>query len=101
MIDALKGAMQRRPAVNKSSTVMRSGKRILKQQKLAIGMDLGDRSTRYCIHNEAGDVILERGIPTTKKGMDQAFGAIPRSRIALAQRFDLSSFRATATVIAR
>jgi hypothetical protein len=75
--------MERRPAVNKSSTVTMSGNQILKQKKLTIGMDLGDRSTRYCVLGEAGEVILERSVPTTKKGMDQAFAAMPRSRVAL------------------
>jgi transposase len=46
-------------------------------------MDLGDRSTRYCVLDEAGDVILERSVPTTKKGMEQGFAATPRSRVAL------------------
>ena len=61
-IDALKGAIERRPAVNKSSTVTMSGNEILKRKKLTIGMDLGDRSTRYCVLDEAGDVILERSV---------------------------------------
>ena len=50
---------------------------------LTIGMDLGDRATRYCVLDEAGDVILERSVPTTTKGMDQVFAAMPRSRVAL------------------
>jgi hypothetical protein len=33
--------------VDKSSTVTMSGNEIFKQRKLTIGMDLGDRSTRY------------------------------------------------------
>src|SRR5579864_6456611 len=78
-----RGAIERRPAVNKSSTVKMSGNEILKQTKLTIGMDLGDRSTRYCVLDQAGDVILERSVPTTKKGMDQVFGAMPSSRVAL------------------
>jgi transposase len=48
--------------VDKSSTVTMSGNEILKQRKLTIGMDLGDRSTRYCVLDEAGDVILERSV---------------------------------------
>jgi predicted NBD/HSP70 family sugar kinase len=54
--------------VNKSSTVTRNGNEILRHTKLTIGMDLGDRSTRYCVLDEAGEVILERSVPTTKKG---------------------------------
>jgi len=48
--------------VDKSSTATMSGTEILKQRKLTIGMDLGDRSTRYCVLDEAGDVILERSV---------------------------------------
>ena len=65
MIDALE-AIERRPAVDKSSTVTMSGKEILKQRKLTIGMDLGDRSSRYCVLDEAGDVILERSVARAK-----------------------------------
>ena len=69
--------------MNKSSTVTMSRKRILKQRQLTIGIDLGDRSSRYCVLDEAGEVILERGVPTTQKGMEQAFGAMARSRVAM------------------
>jgi hypothetical protein len=68
-----RGAIESRPAVDKSSTVTMSGNEIEKQRKLTIGMDLGDRATRYCVLDEAGDVILERSVPTTKKGMEQVF----------------------------
>jgi hypothetical protein len=44
---------------------------------------LGDRFSQYCILNEAGEVILEDKLPTTPKGLDEVFGKIPRSRIAL------------------
>jgi transposase len=77
------GAIESRPAVDKSSTVMMSGNEILKQRKLTIGMDPGDRATRYCVLDEAGEVILERSVPTTKKGVDQVFAAMPRSRVGL------------------
>jgi transposase len=46
-------------------------------------MDLGDRATRYCVLDEAGDVILERSVPTTKTGMERVFAAMPHSRVAL------------------
>jgi hypothetical protein len=32
---------------------------IFKEAKLTIGLDLGDRSSHYCILDEAGNVILE------------------------------------------
>ena len=78
-----RGAIERRPAVKKISTVAKRGNEIFKEHKLTIGLDLGDRSTHYCILNEAGEVILEHRLPTTPKGIHQVFDGIPRSRIAL------------------
>jgi hypothetical protein len=49
MIDALKGARERRPAVKKISTVAKSGNKIFKEPKLTMGLDLGDRTSHYCI----------------------------------------------------
>ena len=46
-------------------------------------MDLGDRFSQYCILNEAGEVIGERNVPTTRKGIEEVFRGIPRSRVAL------------------
>ena len=48
-----------------------------------IGLDLGDRSSRYCILDEQGEVIAEGSVTTTKKGLAQVFGSKPRSRMAL------------------
>ena len=69
--------------MEKISTAARNRNEIFKEHKLTIGLDLGDRSTYYCILNETGEVTLEHRLPTTPKGMDQVFGRIPRSRIAL------------------
>jgi hypothetical protein len=52
-------------------TVAKSGNEILKEPKLTIGLDLGDRSSHYCILDEAGKVILEHDLPTTPKGVEQ------------------------------
>jgi transposase len=51
--------------------------------KLTIGLDLGDRSSWYCILDEAGEVISEQKLGTTPKAMKEVFAAMPRSRIAL------------------
>jgi transposase len=69
--------------VKKNNTVASSGKQIFKGQKLTIGMDLGDRFTYYCVLDEAGEVLVEQKLPTTKLGMQQVFGRMPRSRVAL------------------
>jgi transposase len=54
-----------------------------KKRRLTIGLDLGDRSSRYCILDEQGEVLSEGSVATTKKGLAQAFGSKPRSRMAL------------------
>jgi hypothetical protein len=46
--------------VKKISTVAKRGNEIFKEPKLTIGLDLGDRTSHYCILDEAGKVILER-----------------------------------------
>jgi transposase len=83
MIDALKAQCKGDRLMKKNSTVAVGRKQIFKQAKLTIGLDLGDRSSHYCMLDEAGNVILERSLPTTSNGIRQAFGRIPRCRIAL------------------
>jgi transposase len=46
-------------------------------------VDLGDRSSRYCLLDEQGEVIQEGSVATTKKGLNQVFGALSRCRVAL------------------
>jgi len=69
--------------MKKNNTVASSGKQIFEGQKLTIGMDLGDRFTYYCVLDEAGEVLVEQKLPTSKVGMQQVFGRMPRSRVAL------------------
>ena len=66
-----------------NSTVQVFKSEIFKEQKLTIGLDLGDRWSFYCVLDEAGQVILEQKLPTTPEAMKQTFGKIPRSLIAL------------------
>jgi transposase len=56
---------------------------VLSQQKLTVGLDLGDRNSWYCVLNESTDVLLEQRLSTTPKAMREVFGSMPRSRIAL------------------
>jgi transposase len=69
--------------MKKISTEAVEGIQIFKDNQLTIGLDLGDRTRRYCILDEAGQVILEQEVATTAKGFEQVFSKIPRSRIAL------------------
>jgi len=42
--------------MRKISTVQAYGKEILKEQKLMIGVDLGDRWSFYCVLDKAGKI---------------------------------------------
>jgi transposase len=55
--------------MQKISTLPRSGSRIFKERKLTIGLDLGDRSSWYCVLDEAGEIILEHKLATTPDAM--------------------------------
>ncbi len=69
--------------MKKISTVQAIRNDILKQQKLTIGIDLGDRWSFYCVLDEGGAIILEQKVATTQEAVKQTFGKIPRSLIAL------------------
>ena len=68
--------------MQKISTLRRSGEITFKGQ-LTIGLDLGDRSSSYCVLNEAGEIVLEHKLATTPEAMKQVFGSMPRCRIAM------------------
>jgi transposase len=69
--------------MKKISTVVAKQSRNFSQQKLTIGLDLGDRSSWYCVLDEQGEVVLEQRLGTTPKAMKEVFDKIPRSRVAL------------------
>jgi transposase len=69
--------------MKKTSTVQVFKSEIFKEQKLTIGVDLGDRWSFYCVLDEAGQVLLEQKLATTPEAVKQTFGKIPRSLIAL------------------
>jgi transposase len=46
-------------------------------------MDLADRFSYYCVLDEAGEVVVEQKVVTTKEAMQQVFSRMPRSRAAL------------------
>jgi transposase len=53
------------------------------QQKLTIGLDLGDRSSHYCVVDEGGRILVESKVSTSPKAIEAVFGSMGRSRIAL------------------
>src|SRR5574340_157578 len=69
--------------MKKVSTVGTRQSRDFSQQKLTIGVDLGDRNCWYCVLDEAGQIQVEQRVRTSAKALQEVFGAMPRSRIAL------------------
>ena len=68
--------------MQKISTMRTSGKNIF-QGQLIVGLDLGDRSSAYCVLNEAGEIVLEHKLATTPEAVKQVFDSLPRCRIAM------------------
>jgi transposase len=52
-------------------------------ERLTVGLDLGDRHSRYCIVDQQGEVWIEGTLPTTKTGLNRLFERMPRSRVVL------------------
>jgi len=69
--------------MKKGSTAAAKQSSNFSQQKLTIGLDLGDRSSWYCVLDERGELRLEEKLSTTAKAMREVFGRMPHSRIAL------------------
>jgi transposase len=73
--------------MKKRSSSQKSQKRTVKtkgtQERVTIGMDLGDKTSRYCMLSSEGEILREGQVPTTKAGMVEAFGSLGRARIAI------------------
>jgi len=68
---------------NKNAKSPKRSKMDRKSDRVTIGMDLGDKTSRYCVLNDGGEVLAEQACATTKKGMMQTFATMPHSRIAI------------------
>ena len=70
--------------MKKNSTVTKKEiEQVASQQRLTVGLDTGDRRSRYCILDEVGEKVSEGGLATTKAGLNGLFGQMARSRVAL------------------
>jgi transposase len=71
--------------MKKNSKVKQSPKSgtVQPQGPITIGMDLGDKSSRYCELAENGEVESEGSVGTTKNAMMQKFACMKRRRIAI------------------
>jgi transposase len=52
-------------------------------QSLTVALDLGDRTSHYCVLDGGGEVVSEDQLPTTQAGLNSLLGKMPPSRVAL------------------
>jgi len=71
--------------MKKNSICTQSPKRRVRKQpkKMIIGMDLGDKSSRFAAMNEAGEMCAEGSVTTSRKGLLAKFGGLPPCRMAI------------------
>ena len=74
--------------MKKNSTARRSPKRGSSsasscRRLITIGLDLGDKTSRYCVLEAEGDLLFEGSVATSREGMAQLFGTLARCRVAL------------------
>jgi transposase len=69
--------------MKKSSISAESPKPHQGARKVTIGMDLGDKTSRYCLLDEDGKILRESGVASTKKAIAQAFARLGRCRVAI------------------
>ena len=61
----------------------RKRKKKRKQPKLTIGIDLGDKTSRYCVLDEDGEITREASVRTRRQELVSTFGRLGRQRIAM------------------
>jgi len=59
--------------MKKSSTATIKQSKNISQQRLTIGLDLGDRNSWYCVLDEVGQKQLEQRVRTTAKALQEIF----------------------------
>ena len=70
--------------MKKNNTTAQSPKRAAARQAgpNTIGMDLGDKTSRYCMLGAGGEKVSEGTVATTRKAMAQKFSGMRRCRVA-------------------
>jgi hypothetical protein len=61
--------------MKKVSTVAAKASRKILQQKLTVGLDLGDRNSCYCVLDEMGRIQVEGRVRTNAKALQEALMA--------------------------
>ena len=51
--------------------------------KLTVGIDLGDKVSRFCVLDQEGEIIEESSVKTTDGALQQRFAAMSSTRVAI------------------
>jgi transposase len=72
--------MKKRSSTRQNPKAAVKAKRV--RQSVTIGMDLEDKTSRYCLLSDEGEILREGQVGTTKAGMTETFGVLglPGSR---------------------
>lgn len=54
-----------------------------KASGFSVGIDLGDKKSRFCVLDTQGGIVLEDGLATTREELTAYFTSIPKARTAL------------------
>jgi hypothetical protein len=84
VIDALEARETRRAAMKKLTITMIQQTLNKQDRRLTVGLDLGDRSSFYCVLDETGDVLMEQRLSATpkaiKRSSERCLGAVSHWR---------------------
>lgn len=69
--------------MKKNSIASKSSRPKDKGHQWIIGLDLGDKSSRYCVLDKNGEVVQEGSVGSARKAIAGLFGGMARCRIAL------------------
>ena len=73
----------KKSAKAQTKTELKAIREMASQQRLTIGLDLGDRTIHYCILNEKAEVVDRDVLATTKTGLNSLLEKMPSCRVAL------------------
>jgi hypothetical protein len=72
--------------MKKNSSGCKSPKARMKATRatnVTVGIDLGNKTSRYCMLDEDGDVSREASVATTKNAMTHVFATMKPCRVAI------------------
>ena len=67
----------------KASTSSPAPSAASKESAFSVGIDLGDKRSRFCFLDIRGEIVSEDGLATTQEEFKVYFSSIPKARIAI------------------